>query len=83
MSEIAAVYVRVVACANEVLQGTRTPYEGARELWLLSSEVDKLGDALRAFVALASEWEDDPENRIAYENGIRIEAERVRRQFGP
>jgi hypothetical protein len=81
VSEIDAVYARVVACANAVLQGTRTPYEGAKELWLLSSEVDRLADALRAFVALASEWEEDPENRIAYENDIRIEAERLRRRL--
>jgi len=42
-----------------------------------------LADALRAFVALASEWEDDPENRMEYENDIRIEAEKLRRRFGP
>jgi hypothetical protein len=83
MSELDAVYGRAVAYATEVLQGARTPYEGARELWRLSTEVDRLADALRAFVALASEWEDDPENRIAYENDIRIEAERLRREFGP
>jgi hypothetical protein len=40
-----------------------------------------LADAIRPFVALASEWEDDPANRIEYEADIRIEAERLRRRL--
>jgi hypothetical protein len=53
----------------------------AQELWQLSRDLDQLADAIRPFVALASEWEDDPANRIEYEADIRIEAERLRRRL--
>jgi hypothetical protein len=82
-TEVEAVKERAVACANRVLQGTVAPSQGARELWLLSVEVEELADALRPFVGLASEWQDDPANREAYDKGIRDEAERLRRRFGP
>ena len=81
MSEVDALAARAVECANDVLQGTRTPYEAAQELWQLSRDLDQLADAIRPFVALASEWEDDPANRIEYEADIRIEAERLRRRL--
>jgi hypothetical protein len=82
MSEIDAVVARALERANEVLQGTRAPYEGARELWRLSNDLSELVDALRPFAGLASEWEDNPAHRSEYENDIRIEAETFRRRFG-
>ena len=80
--EVEAAVEHDVACANGVVQGTIEPYEGAKRLWTLSTELGELADALRAFAGLASEWEDDPGHRVAYENEIRIAADRFKSRFG-
>ena len=72
--------VWLVACglATDILDGSVTPYEGAREIWLrLSETVPELSERFSPFVAMASEWEDDPENRLAYEQDIRVAARRL------
>jgi hypothetical protein len=83
MEELDALIARVVAIANEVLQDRRPPYEGAKELWRLSSEMYDLPEALLPFVGLASEWEDHPEHRAKYDHDITVAMERLRRRFGP
>lgn len=82
MEELDALMARVVEIANEVLQETRTPYEGAKELWLLSSAMWELPDALLPFVGLASEWEDNPAHRPQADHEITLAMERLRRNFG-
>lgn len=52
--------------AQEVLRGELDPYEGARRIWgKIYVHNPNLKD-LTVFVGLASEFEDDPENREAY-----------------
>ncbi len=82
MEELDALIARVVEIANEVLQETRTPYEGAKELWLLSSAMWELPDALLPFVGLASVWEDNPTQRSEADGEITLAMERLRRNFG-
>lgn len=60
------------AIAREVLDGTLTPYEGARRIWWrVYNEVEQLGQ-LAVFVGLASEIEDDdnPDHQAAYARDI-------------
>jgi hypothetical protein len=83
MEELDALTARVVAIANDVLQDRQSPYQGAKELWRLSSEMYDLPEALLPFVGLASEWEDHPEHRAKYDQDITVAMERLRRRFGP
>lgn len=55
------------------------PYEGAKRIWLLSHDWwDTVsGKRLSIFVGLASEWEDDPPRRPAYEQDILDEARKL------
>jgi hypothetical protein len=82
MEELDALIARVVEIANEVLQEKRTPYDGAKELWRLSSAMWELPDALLPFVGLASEWEDHPTHRAEFDHDITLAMERLRRRFG-
>ena len=74
---------RAVAIANEILQGKTDPYPGAKQLWLLCTELAALEEELRPFVGLASEWEDVPAQREAYERDIIAAADRFRAHRGP
>jgi len=47
-----------------------TPYEAARRIWLDASLDLNHPDALIRFAGLASEWEDNPEHRTAYDADI-------------
>jgi len=49
--------------AQEMLDGTLSPYEGSRLIWWRGWNVLGRPDDLTVFVGLASEWEDDPESR--------------------
>jgi hypothetical protein len=82
MQELDALIARVVEVATDVLEEKRTPYDGAKELWGLSSEMWELPGALLPFVGLASEWEDHPDHRTDFDRDITIEMERLRRRFG-
>lgn len=53
------------AIAQDVLSGNLGPYEGARKIWSVYAHNSGL-KALTVFVALASEYEDHPENGDAY-----------------
>ena len=61
--------------ARELTCGAGAPIEAARRIWriarLLAPSVEP---RLRVFIGLASEWEDDPDNRASYEEEIRSEA---------
>lgn len=59
------------AWAHAAVEGTMTPYEAARNIWWQASTPMNHPDALLAsFVGLASEWEDDPGHRAAYDADI-------------
>jgi hypothetical protein len=49
---------------------------------MMSSELASLVEALHVFTGLASEWEDAPEHRTAYEHDIVVEADRFMARFG-
>lgn len=57
--------------AKEILSGEISPYQGAKRIWQLSLclHEEHLPD-LDSFVYGASEWEDRPEDRHAFEAGI-------------
>jgi hypothetical protein len=81
VDEFDALVARTVKIANDVLQERLTPYDGARELWRLSSAMWDLPEALLPFVGLASEWEDQPAHRVKYDHDIRIAMEQFRRRW--
>ena len=57
--------------AAQVLEGKTSPYQGAKEIWELSLRLpgESLSD-LDSFVYAASEWEDRPEDRNLFAEGI-------------
>ena len=76
----------VAACyAAGILDGTWSPYEGARKIWRNVANVfDKdpeIWGQLSVFVGLASEWEDDPTHLPDYERDIQAAAATVVRTF--
>ncbi len=65
--------------AKQIVDGSLTPYEGARRIWwgpandaLQEKEPEQVSSwlKLRHFIGFASEYEDDPHNRAAYEADI-------------
>jgi hypothetical protein len=68
----------VAALAAEIATGRIDPQAGAKQLWLLGSELAPLEEELRVFAGLASEAEDAPANRDAYEREIMQAADRLR-----
>ena len=61
--------------AHEIVSGSVTPYDGARNIWgnvatEFMSTNEALWQQLVSFVGYASEWEDDPDNREHYEKEI-------------
>ena len=56
--------------AAQIVDGELDPYEGARRIWCQGWEPLGSPPDLTVFVGLASEWEDDPESREAYESEI-------------
>lgn len=57
--------------AKGILSGTMAPYAGAKRIWELSLRVPNENlPQLDSFVYAASEWEDRPEDRQAFEDGI-------------
>jgi hypothetical protein len=76
--EVQAVIRRATAIVNEILQGDIDPYPGAKQLWLMHTELSALTAELRPFVRLASEWEDAPAQREFYEGDIIAAADAFR-----
>lgn len=57
--------------AERIIDGTATPYEGAKQIWELSLRLQEEHlSELDSFVYAASEWEDRPEDRRVFEDGI-------------
>lgn len=76
----------VAACyAEGILEGTWSPYEGARKIWWnVANAFDKdpeIWGQLSVFVGLASEWEDHPTHRPEYEQDIKAAATAVVQTF--
>lgn len=60
--------------ARDILSGKISPYEGAKRIWRLSLHIDEHLPELDTYVYGASEWEDRPEDRHIFEEGIIIAA---------
>lgn len=61
--------------ARAVLRGILTPYEGANQISDLSLHLENgSSHALDPFVYASSEWEDRPQDRRAFEDGIKAAA---------
>ena len=57
--------------AKGILAGTINVYLGAKQIWDLTLRVsDEDFPELNTFIYAASEWEDRPEDRVAFEEGI-------------
>jgi hypothetical protein len=78
---------KVVAAryAAGILDGTWSPYEGARKIWWNVAHAfdndPEIWGHLSVFVGLASEWEDDQMHRPEYEKEIHAAAATVVRTF--
>ncbi len=72
-------YREAAGIAQEILAGEIPPALGAKRIWRLFAErIANTGDSyprdIRVWVGLASEWEDSPSHREAYEADILDEA---------
>ncbi len=66
------------AVSRRIVAGEIAPYDGALQIWRCLAEDNQRGlEELRAFVGLASEWQDHPDQRDALEADIRDEAARL------
>lgn len=66
----------VLAVARKIVQNEVSPYQGAAAIWsALAEEEGEYPKELRVFVGLASEWQDQPDYRDAYEQDILDEAQ--------
>lgn len=67
--------------ANDILIGSVTPYEGAKNIW--EDIYTKYPDLtrLKPFVGMASEYEDDEEHRKEYIEDIVKEAKKFVQEF--
>ena len=76
LSRTEAAHVLLRHAAERILNASMSPYEGACEI----SDVarcfwgEELWQRLSIFIGLASEWQDDPDRRLIYEQGIREKA---------
>lgn len=69
--------------ATEILGGMVTAYVGAKQIWDLTLRVpDVEFPELDAFVYAASEWEDRPEDRPSFEDGIVAAARELVSRYG-
>jgi len=73
-----AVSLLVQMVAHEIVAGSVAPYEGAKKIWDLSLSYpeEKLSE-FDPFVYAASEWEDRPEDRHFFEDGIVVAAKEL------
>ena len=61
--------------ATRIVGGTVAPYAGAKRIWELTSRVPTVRiPELDPFIYAASEWEERPEDRVHFEQGIISEA---------
>jgi hypothetical protein len=68
--------VLATAYAAQIVDGTLSPYEGARHIWRIELDVEGLMHDLGPFVYWASEWQEtnDPASRQECEAAIRAAA---------
>lgn len=66
--------------ARDIVSGTTRAYDGAMAIWdlALRAPTENLPE-LDAFVYAASEWEDRPEHRAVFEEGIKAAARELLR----
>ena len=76
--EAVAVLVEV---SQAVLAGSRTPEQGAREVWVRAGHHNHLVDVLD-YIALADDFVEAPEAREETEAEVRAHAEDVLRRYG-
>ncbi|MEU4295010.1 hypothetical protein AB0E63_42880 [Kribbella sp. NPDC026596] len=74
LTEQVAGVVAAEHVARELTRGTVAPIDAARRIWGIARLAPSAEPRLRVFIGLASEWEDDPDNRTSYEEEIRSEA---------
>ena len=68
--------------AEEICAGTMDPYGGAVRIWKVVREAhDENFDDLKAFIGLASEWQDDQSRRELIAVDIRDEALNLLERF--
>ena len=61
--------------AAEIVGGTMAPYSGAKQIWDLTLRAPSVRiPELDPFIYAASEWEERPEDRVHFEQGIVSEA---------
>jgi hypothetical protein len=67
--------------ARQIISGSVTPYDGARNIWWNVAnrfmQEKEIWNQLRIFVGLASEYEDYPPGRPEFEKQIRDEAKNL------
>ncbi len=74
LTEQEAGVVAASQVARQLTRGTAAPIEAARRIWRIARLAPTAEPRLRVFIGLASEWEDDADNRASYEEEIRSEA---------
>lgn len=79
--EIDALRSRIIEIANDIVQLRRAPADAALELDRIRTELVRLEGALDPFVALAAEWDYNPDRRDELERIILSAAETLRRNF--
>jgi hypothetical protein len=82
LTEQEAGVVAAEQMARELTCGVVAPIEAARRIWRIARLAPDAEPRLRVFIGLASEWEDDPDNRASYEEEIRSEALRLAGRSG-
>lgn len=60
--------------ARQLNQGMLEPIDAARAIWKVALRAPASEPSLRAYIGLASEWDDDPEHRDVYDEEIRSRA---------
>jgi hypothetical protein len=78
-----SVLQKVLTIAREIVREEVSPYKGAAAIWsVLAEEEGEYPEDFRVFVGLASEWQDQPDHREAYEKDILEEAQLLLERHG-
>jgi len=71
LSELQVGRLAAASIAGQLADGQLEPIEAARAIWKVAVLAPASEAVLRPFIGLASEWDDDPENRDVYDEEIR------------
>jgi hypothetical protein len=78
LDDVRAAMIVARMIAQKIVDGSLSPIEGSRTIWWrIVRRVPEAEPRLRQFIGLASEWEDAPSQRSAYEKDIEDEAARL------